>query len=116
MSIPETVMIDRCDGCAFRPGTDAAQALHTRTLRDLCVMTGIPFECHDGGTGHLCRGFVDAFTAKLHAGEYDRLPEWKRKLAENLIGVLHDYREAAERGESLPDDAVMQAVAAVAQE
>lgn len=113
MSIPETVMIDRCAGCAFSPGTEAARALHTVTMRNLCVMAGIPFECHDGGAGHLCRGFVDAFTEKVRAGDYDRLPSWKRKLAETLLDVLHDGIEAAKRGETFPDDAVQKAVAEV---
>lgn len=113
MSIPETVMLDRCAGCAFRPGTEASQSTHTRAIRDLCVMVGSPFECHDTGAHHLCKGFVDAFVAKSGNGDYDRMPAWKKDMCHKLLDTMHDYREMAERGEMVPNSIVMDAVAEV---
>lgn len=109
--IPETAMNERCAGCAFRPGTQASQSPFTAHLAKLCVYAGVPFECHDEGAGHLCRGFVDAFTAKLANGDYNRLPEWKNQLARNLIDVMQDSFDAQKNG--LPfdaDEAVRRAV------
>ena len=113
MSIPETMMLNRCAGCAFRPGTEASTQTWTVAMRDLCVMVGAPFQCHDGGAGHMCKGFVDAFTAKLRAGDYDRLPAWKKELAHKLIDVLHDYHDAVTNGTPVDEDAVHRAVAEV---
>lgn len=47
-----------CATCAFRPGTEANQTVHTMTLARLCVEGGRPFHCHEHQ--RLCRGFIAA--------------------------------------------------------
>ncbi len=58
------------------------------------------FYCHEqewGPGSHvvLCKGFLDAFTAKLRNGDYDRLPKWK---SEMYVAML-DAIDKAEQGE-----------------
>lgn len=102
---PETVMIDRCAGCACRPGTEANRSEWTQMLFSLCVESGEAFICHEHGAQHICKGFADAFTVKLRNGDYDRLPEWKRKVFRQLTEVMEDYRIAINMGKEfdIPD-------------
>lgn len=92
-SIPETVMTERCKGCAMRSGTEANTADFTQLTLSLCIETGTPFHCHDGNEGHLCRGFHDAFVAKVERGDYEKQPKWKNDLAIYLLGVLARVRQ-----------------------
>lgn len=110
MSIPETVMRDRCEGCAFRPGTEASTSPWTQAAAHLCVLSGEPFLCHDGGDGHLCKGFVDAFTVKMNSGYYARLEPWKKELFARLSDALDDILAADQRGEAVDPDTFLKAV------
>jgi hypothetical protein len=103
---PETVMNERCATCAFRANTIASNNPYTVITRNLCVMIGSQFLCHDAGEGHLCRGFVDAFTAKLANGDYNRLPEWKKQIAIEVLELLGDMDETLGKGGTLDESAL----------
>lgn len=91
VEMPETVMAERCSDCAMRCGTDANKSSLTRAVFDLCLMVGLPFYCHETpgvGNGHLCRGFHDAFEAKLNRGDYGQIPYWKQSLAYDILDLI----------------------------
>lgn len=64
-----------CATCAFRPGTAANQAPHTRQLVNLCVEGFREFHCHE--RPQLCRGFIAAINLRGVPASDD-----ERKMAE----------------------------------
>jgi hypothetical protein len=92
----------------MRPGTEANQAPMTQMTLQLCIMSGVAFQCHDGGDGHLCKGFHDAFVAKLNRGDYAAMPEWKRRLAVESLAMIDEAKDADARGVPFDADAAMQ--------
>lgn len=83
-----------CDGCAFRPGTEANLSPLTLAKAQLCLMASEPFHCHadDGPDGEppergrdLCLGWADAMTAHYRRGFFgpgyeQRLPMYRAGL------------------------------------
>ena len=106
---PETVMAERCFGCAFRPGTEANLNPLTQTTARLCIIAREPFFCHsdraqraDGqGPAHLCRGFVDALEVEM---EKER-PAWHRNAALAILATMDDLRGRHDAGEAFSEDA-----------
>lgn len=103
MSIPEIMMREACLDCAFRPGTDARKAPLQAEKANLCVLAGVPFHCHEhprtfGTDKVMCKGFVDAFTARMQNQYYDRLPDWKKQIFLTCLDAI----ESAENG-VMPD-------------
>lgn len=87
----------------MRPGTEANTTELTQLTLNLCIQTGTVFQCHGGGDGHICRGFLDAFVAKQNRGDYEEQPKWKHDLAIYLLDVLEKVRS----GESVDFERVM---------
>jgi len=99
---PEEFVVrrERCDTCAFTPGTPANRRGLTVLKAKLCVLTSDPFYCHDNlmatggselepapGTPYmLCRGFVDAMEARL--ARDIREPDWKRRFYATLNDAI----------------------------
>lgn len=86
-----------CGDCAFDPHSDAGRCDLTVATAMLCVMSGEPFYCHradkDGdiqprtdrrGEAVLCRGFVDAFVARVV------VEEWRVAVAAEALRILED--------------------------
>lgn len=96
--VPETVMQERCAGCAYRPGTEANRDPLTQTTAYLCLLASEPFRCHhgDGGSSeHLCRGWLDAWLTRR---EKD-VPEWKQDAARAILATLDATKDAQADGE-----------------
>lgn len=93
---------ERCDTCAFRPGTQANLQWTTQLKARLCVKTGTLFHCHEEPEGILCAGFADAITHRYETGELQRSPEWKQAIYRELLEVLDDV-EAGKIGGSPAD-------------
>jgi hypothetical protein len=102
--IPEYVRHERCEGCAFSPGTKANNSFMTRYKATLCVLSGEPFLCHhnldaneqpvDGTPLALCRGFVDAFQERMDHGK--ETPEWKRSVYLAITQAICDIEQNPE--------------------
>jgi hypothetical protein len=103
-STPQTVLSRRCDDCAFAAGTDASKSIWTASVAKLCVAAGTSFECHGPHDGRMCRGFYDAFAAKLASGYYATLPAWKRDVFLSMIDVLQDFRADSDNGHQWSSD------------
>jgi len=76
---PSALALDKCAGCAFRPGTEAHGSPMTRTTADACVMAREPFLCHE--REGLCTGWREAVKAQ---GEP---PAWKSYLARRMLAL-----------------------------
>lgn len=87
----------RCGDCAFTPGTEAHGCEPTRLTAEFCVMSGEPFYCHRAGSDGaleprtapagepvLCRGFVEAFTAR------PPVTDWQAAVASECLRVMED--------------------------
>lgn len=106
--------IERCDGCAFTPGTPASQHENTQLTIKLCLQACRPFYCHEHaqelsnlglplsaaidqarreGRFPMCRGYVDAMTALHDKGHYSKETEWKQELAGKMIDLLDEAEE-----------------------
>ncbi len=101
--MPTHSMAERCADCAFKSGTTPQRTALQPEKAKLCVLSGTMFFCHEdpgtpGSSSVLCKGFVDAFAAKMRDGYYDQLPEWKK----NLYMKMLDAIQMAEDGEN-PD-------------
>ena len=102
-------MKKRCGDCAFSPESEAYGCESTRLTAELCVLSGEPFYCHradaeghvrprldDRGEAVLCRGFVDAFSAR--GPESD----WQAAVASESLRILED----AMAGKTVTPDAM----------
>jgi hypothetical protein len=94
----------------MRRGTEANRTPLTQATLELCILAGVPFHCHDGHENHLCRGFHDAFVAKLNRGDYENLPEWKKTLAHETLEMLDRYRFCVNGGHPFDVDAAMREI------
>jgi hypothetical protein len=92
-------MRERCADCAFRSGTNPQATLLINEMARLCVETGTLFMCHKnaataGSPEVVCKGFMDAFAAKMQSGYYRQLPEWRRQVMRTVLDAI----ELAEHG------------------
>lgn len=68
--------LQRCDDCAFTPGTDAGRCEWTQLKAGLCVISSEPFFCHRRGSPQpLCVGYIQALE------NHQQEPEWRRDVA-----------------------------------
>ncbi len=87
---------EKCETCAFRPGTQANNHPSTLLKARLCAMTGEYFLCHehnpDIGVSHLqpvlCRGWLDLFENNLHSGRVQ--DGWQRDISLAITEVICD--------------------------
>lgn len=92
-------MRKQCGDCAFDPQSDAGKCQITVTTAQLCVLSGEPFYCHRANTEGeiearidsrgepvLCRGFVEAFTAR------GVVPDWQAAVAAESLRVMEDAK------------------------
>lgn len=89
-----------CATCAFRPGTEANQTVHTVMLAKFCVEGVTPFDCHEHP--RYCRGWIAAVNAKAFAGDISddedskRWRECSRMAAEVLASAIAAGKAADE--------------------
>lgn len=85
----------RCEGCAFRAGTDANKCDATRLKAQLCAEIPEEFYCHmrEG----LCAGWALLVNRLNQEGYHAAQPEWKRHLKRTMVECLR----RAEAGEEI---------------
>jgi hypothetical protein len=79
-----------CSGCAFRPGTEANTDELTQMQAELCLMSGVPFNCHANavkdeipkGLERRCRGYLDE---RQRRGPQ---PEWRAAVAREGLRLI----------------------------
>lgn len=100
---------ERCETCAFRPGTEANGSVLTRLKARLCAEAGEPFYCHEpiedltregmifsaayvtlqeAGELQLCGGYVRLVDSLQRAGFYERDEEWRRRTRRGLLSLI----------------------------
>ena len=102
---------DRCEGCAFTPGTEANLSPLTLTKARLCAMTLDPFYCHanlvDGqlpeGQERLCAGWADLMDGMHQRGEYAAMSEHKRAMLRAGLTALIKLEDRLLAGENADD-------------
>jgi hypothetical protein len=84
----------RCATCAYRPGTEASKCERTLVKAKLCLISGELFLCHeDPARIAICRGWHDAFAARLRAGKLEEDPKL-REMAEKLSDAICEAEQA----------------------
>jgi hypothetical protein len=95
-----TALRNRCEGCAFRPGTEANTDAFNQMRVKLCLIGDHAFDCHENAnpfTGqvpaHLarpCIGFEEARAVRRERGDYDAFPNDRQRAAFALLDATDD--------------------------